>query len=71
MHDAHSDDPEYAYALSRLSAQDLTYTVTGIVRSVSRPTYDDQARAQVAAAEAAEPPDLQGLLDGSNTWTVS
>lgn len=71
VHDAHCEDPEYAYALSRLSAQDLTYTVTGIVRSVSRPTYDDGARAQVAAAVADEPADLQSLLDGSNTWTVS
>lgn len=71
VHDAHSDDPEYAYALSRLSAQDLTYTVTGIVRSVSRPTYDDQARAQVAAAVSEERADLQALLDGPSTWTVS
>src|SRR6201990_1322613 len=39
-----------AFALSRLSDQDLTHTVTGIFRRVSRPTYDDAARAQVAKA---------------------
>jgi len=71
VHDAHTDDPEYAYALSRLSRQDLTYTVTGVVRAVSRPTYDDGVRAKVRSAEESAPADLQGLLDGTNTWTVS
>jgi 2-oxoglutarate/2-oxoacid ferredoxin oxidoreductase subunit beta len=71
VHDAYTDDPEYAYALSRLSDQDLTYTVTGIVRAVNRPTYDDAARDQVARAKEEAPPDLQQLLDGRSTWTVS
>jgi 2-oxoglutarate ferredoxin oxidoreductase subunit beta len=68
VHHAASTDPSYAYALSRLSAQDLTHTVTGIYRNVDRPTYDDQARAQVTAATA--PPDLGALLRGGDTWTV-
>ncbi|MEE2034835.1 2-oxoacid:ferredoxin oxidoreductase subunit beta [Rhodococcus chondri] len=71
VHDAHTDDPEYAYALARLSDQDLAYTVTGIVRAVRRPTYDDGARDQVARAKETAPADLQQLLDGGNTWTVS
>jgi 2-oxoglutarate/2-oxoacid ferredoxin oxidoreductase subunit beta len=71
VHDAYTDDPEYAYALSRLSDQDLTYTVTGIVRAVNRPTYDDAARDQVARAKEESPADLQQLLDGRSTWTVS
>ncbi len=73
VHDASTDDPEYAYALSRLSDQDLNHTVTGVFRAVAKPTYDDVARAQVAAARQARPGDqdaLQGLLRGKDTWTV-
>jgi 2-oxoglutarate ferredoxin oxidoreductase subunit beta len=69
-HDATLDDPSYAFALSRLSTQDLSHTVTGIFRNVTRPTYDDQARAQLAEATASRPPDLQALLRGKDTWTV-
>ena len=45
----------------------------GIFRQVSRPTYDDAARQQVAAASEAKPHDtaaLQSLLRGKDTWTV-
>jgi 2-oxoglutarate ferredoxin oxidoreductase subunit beta len=70
-HDATLDDPSYAFALSRLSTQDLSHTVTGIFRNVSRPTYDDQARAQLADAAARRPADLDKLLHGNDTWTVS
>ncbi|MEU5842104.1 2-oxoacid:ferredoxin oxidoreductase subunit beta [Rhodococcus sp. NPDC047139] len=71
VHDAHTDDPEYAYAISRLSDQDLTHVVTGIVRQVERTTYDDAARAQVRTAQESGSADLQQLLRGDNTWTVS
>ncbi|UYP18591.1 2-oxoacid:ferredoxin oxidoreductase subunit beta [Rhodococcus sp. Z13] len=71
VHDAYTDDPEYVYALSRLSDQDLTYTVVGIVRQVTRTTYDDAARDQIARARETEAADLQALLAGDNTWTVS
>jgi len=73
VHDAVTDNPEYAYALSRLSDQDLNHTVTGVFRRVSKPTYDDQAREQVQQAKDAQPvsPDaLQGLLRGKDTWTI-
>jgi 2-oxoglutarate ferredoxin oxidoreductase subunit beta len=70
VHDATTDDPAYAFALSRLSTQDLTHTVTGIYRNVDRPAYDDQARAQVSAAIDANPADLRSLLRGRDTWTV-
>jgi 2-oxoglutarate ferredoxin oxidoreductase subunit beta len=64
-------DHNLAWALSRLSDQDLTHTVTGIFRQVARPTYDDAARAQVEQAKQARPdPDLQALLNGRDTWTV-
>jgi 2-oxoglutarate ferredoxin oxidoreductase subunit beta len=70
VHDASLQDPSYAFALSRLTGSDLAHTVTGVFRSVSRPTYDDQARAQVEEAKQAKPADLQSLLHGKDTWTV-
>jgi 2-oxoglutarate/2-oxoacid ferredoxin oxidoreductase subunit beta len=74
VHNAHAEDPAYAFALSRLSDQNLEHTVMGVFRQVSRPTYDDAARNQVAAARTATPSDrvaLQSLLRGRDTWTVS
>lgn len=73
VHDAHTDDAAYAFALSRLSAQNLDHTVLGIFRHVSRPTYDDAVRAQIAAAQSTTSSDtaaLQSLLRGRDTWTV-
>jgi 2-oxoglutarate/2-oxoacid ferredoxin oxidoreductase subunit beta len=73
VHDAYRDNPEYAYALSRLSDQDLSHVVTGIFRSVSRPTYDDGVRAQTETARERKPvaaDSLQELLTGKETWTV-
>jgi 2-oxoglutarate ferredoxin oxidoreductase subunit beta len=73
VHDAHAQDPAYAFALARLSNQNLDHTVMGIFRQVSRPTYDDAARAQVGAAAESKPADraaLQSLLRGRDTWTV-
>ena len=63
-------DINLAFALSRLSDQDLTHTVTGIFRSVSRTTYDDATRAQVNHEREIRTPDLQTLLNGRDTWTV-
>ncbi len=72
VHDA--TDHNLAFALSRLSDQDLTHTVTGIFRNTEKTTYDDAARAQVRAAREATAarggPDLQSLLNGRDTWTV-
>ena len=50
VHDAHADNPAYAFALSRLSDQNLEHTVMGIFRQVNRPAYDDAAREQIDAA---------------------
>ena len=74
VHDAYTDNPEYAYALSRLSDQDLGHVVTGIFRDVTRPTYDDAVRTQTAMARERKPvqeDSLQSLLNGSETWTIS
>jgi len=70
IHDASLPDPSYAFALSRLTGSDLAHTVTGVFRSVEKPTYDDQARAQVQHARDTRPADLQALLRGNDTWTV-
>ena len=48
VHNATVEDPAYAFALSRLSEQNLEHMVMGIFRQVSKPTYDDAARTQVA-----------------------
>jgi 2-oxoglutarate ferredoxin oxidoreductase subunit beta len=77
VHDAHDPDPSQAFAISRLTAADyLSRAPIGIFRQVDRPTYDDEARAQVAAAAAAasgEPSTrrLAGLISGGDTWTVA
>jgi 2-oxoglutarate ferredoxin oxidoreductase subunit beta len=73
VHNAQIDDPAYAFALSRLSEQNLEHMVMGIFRQVSKPTYDDAARHQVASAREAKAHDteaLQSLLRGKDTWTV-
>jgi 2-oxoglutarate ferredoxin oxidoreductase subunit beta len=73
VHDAHADDSAYGFALSRLSDQNLDHTVMGIFRDISRPTYDDAARSQVAAAQESRASDkvaLQSLLRGRDTWSV-
>jgi 2-oxoglutarate ferredoxin oxidoreductase subunit beta len=68
VHDA--TDHELAFALSRLSDQDLTHTVLGVIRQVSRPTYDDLSRAQVQQAVDRGGADLGSLIHGPDTWTV-
>ncbi|WP_063064364.1 2-oxoacid:ferredoxin oxidoreductase subunit beta [Nocardia violaceofusca] len=73
VHDARCERSEYAYALSRLTSQDLTHVPIGVFRDVTRPTYDDGVRAQTAVAvERAPvgPRSLQNLLNGRETWTV-
>jgi 2-oxoglutarate ferredoxin oxidoreductase subunit beta len=70
VHDAHSPDPSYAFALSRLSGTDLRYTPMGVFRSVGRDTYDGLLNEQVAQARSTAEPDLGALLAGNDTWTV-
>lgn len=73
VHDARSDDPEYAYALARLSDQDLEHVVTGVFRATSRAVYDDLVRSQVSGPRPGTPDGMaatQALLTGSDTWSV-
>jgi len=72
-HDAHSDNPAYAFALSRLQSVDSRYAPMGVFRSVERPTYDQLMADQLDTAAAKNPagPDaLATLLAGADTWSV-
>src|SRR5207302_3694052 len=71
VHDAHREDPAYAFALSRLSSQDLRYTPMGVFRSVQRPSYERMMADQLEDARAQQPGHLAELLAGGDTWTVS
>ncbi|MFM8421834.1 MAG: hypothetical protein ACKOEQ_17115 [Verrucomicrobiota bacterium] len=74
VHDAHQADPSTAFAISRLTdAGQLHQSPIGIFRQVDRPTYDDQARAQLRIAGAGEGDpvgQLAALIGGGDTWTV-
>lgn len=76
VHDAHRADPTQAFAISRLTdSGQIRRSPIGIFRQVTRPSFDDLARAQVATAmgengtQTAEA--MQHLLDGDDTWQVA
>ncbi|MFD8043096.1 2-oxoacid:ferredoxin oxidoreductase subunit beta [Streptomyces chartreusis] len=74
VHDIHDDDVSRAFALSRLGAQDTRYTPVGVFRSVERPVYEELVGAQIdqATAHSSHRADeLQRLLGGPDTWTVT
>jgi 2-oxoglutarate ferredoxin oxidoreductase subunit beta len=73
IHDAHTSDASYAFALSRLSTQYPHLAPMGVFRDVSRPIYDDLITAQLETAAAKAPHDddaLDQLLHGNDTWSV-
>jgi 2-oxoglutarate/2-oxoacid ferredoxin oxidoreductase subunit beta len=72
VHDAHADDPSYAFALSRLDAPGFPHTPIGVFRQVTRPSYDDLMSAQIADARERQLDrgDLASLLAGPDTWQV-
>lgn len=77
VHDAQNPDPSTAFAISRLTdAGYLNRSPIGIFRQVERPTYDDQARAQVAvaseavAAKGTPEERLTALINAGDTWTI-
>jgi 2-oxoglutarate/2-oxoacid ferredoxin oxidoreductase subunit beta len=71
VHDPQSDEPELAFALSRLGNVDGGVTPLGVFRAVDRPAYDDAARDQVARAQAERGDgDLEALLGSGDTWRI-
>jgi len=74
IHDAHADDPTYAFALSRLTSRDVRYAPMGVFRSVQRPSYDELMSEQLERAMTSSPGDsaaLDKLLRGSDSWTIA
>ena len=73
VHHPEADDPTTAFALSRLDSPDMVHVPMGIFRNVTRTTYDDAVRAQVAAARTVDvtDADIDALLAGQDTWTVT
>jgi len=73
VHDAHTEDPAYAFALSRLTDTGVLHQAPiGIFRSVERPAYDDLVRQQIQTAQETQGTgDLQALVTGADTWTVN
>jgi 2-oxoglutarate/2-oxoacid ferredoxin oxidoreductase subunit beta len=72
-HDAHAKDPGLAFALSRLAnPRTLTNTPIGVFRDIPRPSYDRLVREQIdQVINQKGPGDVQSLLNGGDTWTVS
>jgi len=70
--DSHAVDPGLAFALSRLAdVHSLRDTAIGVFRDVQRPSYDRLVREQVAGVRAQGEGDLESLIRGKDTWTVS
>ncbi|WP_218008923.1 2-oxoacid:ferredoxin oxidoreductase subunit beta [Nocardia jiangxiensis] len=70
VHDPTRPDPSQAFALSRISGGSAEYAVTGVIRNVVAPAYDDAVRHQAAEATTRMPTDLEALITGKETWTV-
>ena len=71
VHDEHRSDPSLAFALARLSTDDVSPTPFGVFRRVERKEYASAVGDQVmAASEAKGPGDLATLLRSNGTWTV-
>jgi 2-oxoglutarate ferredoxin oxidoreductase subunit beta len=77
VHDAHNEDPSYAFAISRLSQADSRLSPMGVFRDVTRPSYDRLLNDQLQAAKAKsgmesfDDDELQALLRGTDAWTIA
>lgn len=72
VHDETSEDPSWAYLLSRLDHQEGFPAPMGVFRRVRRDTYEDLMTRQIDESRQKQGPgDLQALLTGEDTWTVS
>ncbi len=71
VHDAHAEEPNHAFALSRLTYGTHGGTPIGIFRDIDRPSYDELLTEQLTAAVARKGAgDLDVLLSGVDTWDV-
>jgi 2-oxoglutarate ferredoxin oxidoreductase subunit beta len=72
VHDAHSEQPSLAFALSRLTQDTSGATPIGIFRDVEAPVYDDLMEGQLerSVSERGEG-ELEVLLKSGETWVVA
>lgn len=70
VHDETLQDPSYAFLLSRLEGYHLPVPL-GVLRKISRPTYEDMVYGQIKKAQEKGIPDLKKILCGSENWTVA
>jgi 2-oxoglutarate/2-oxoacid ferredoxin oxidoreductase subunit beta len=72
IHDAHRDDPSFAFELSRLSSSPDGPTPIGIFRDVARPVAGQELTHQLAQARAgADDSTLDAVLHSGDTWTIA
>ena len=72
VHDAERDDPGLAFELAHLAERPTGPTPIGVFRSISRPVYGgDFAQELEEAHSHAGREELESLLHGGDTWTVS
>jgi 2-oxoglutarate/2-oxoacid ferredoxin oxidoreductase subunit beta len=71
VHDETKQDPSLAFRLSRMRNPELPEPL-GVFRAVEQERYVDLVRKQIGAAIARQGEgDLQSLVSGTETWTVS
>ena len=72
VHDEARRDPTVAFALSRLAETPTSPTPIGVLRAISRPTYEAEVQSQLGAAQATRGPgDLRALLESGGVWDVT
>ena len=72
VHDEARHDPTVAFALSRLAETPTSPTPMGVLRAVTRPTYEAEVQSQLGAAQANRGPgDLRALLESGGVWDVA
>lgn len=70
FHDENAEDPSLAFLLAQMRHPEFPEPM-GILRSVSRPIYDEEVRNQVAhAKETHGEGDLEALFNSGDTWVV-
>ena len=70
VHSESEDNPHYAYMLSRMEDPDMPLPF-GVLRSISRPTYDELLLGQVEQAVGQKGEgDLDNLFKSGDTWTI-